>query len=100
MEVVFVRFAGHGAAPLRCPYSQKTKAMGTEYFPGIPRIACEDPQPKNPFAFKHYNPDELVEGKRMRKPTRTPTSTKTSIPSCRNYRTQLTRITSHCLASQ
>jgi xylose isomerase len=36
------------------------------YFPGIPKIQFEGPASKNPFAFKHYNPDELVEGKTMR----------------------------------
>jgi xylose isomerase len=35
-------------------------------FPNIPRIAYEGAQSKNPFAFKHYNPDEIVEGKSMR----------------------------------
>jgi len=34
-------------------------------FSHIPKIACEGPTSKNPFAFKHYNPDELVEGKSM-----------------------------------
>ncbi len=36
------------------------------YFPDIPRIQYEGPTSKNPFAFKQYNPDELVEGKTMR----------------------------------
>lgn len=36
------------------------------YFPGIPKIQFEGTSSKNPFAFKHYNPDELVEGKPMR----------------------------------
>ena len=36
------------------------------YFPEIPRIIYEGPKSKNPFAFKHYNADELVEGKPMR----------------------------------
>lgn len=36
------------------------------YFPGIPKIRFEGSSSKNPFAFKHYNPDELVEGKPMR----------------------------------
>ncbi len=40
--------------------------MSNEYFPGIGRITCEGPKSKNPFAFKHYNPDELVEGRTMR----------------------------------
>jgi xylose isomerase len=36
------------------------------YFPDIPKIEYEGPGSKNPFAFKQYNPDELVEGKSMR----------------------------------
>jgi xylose isomerase len=36
------------------------------YFPDIPKISYEGPKSKNPFAFKQYNPDELVEGKTMR----------------------------------
>mgnify|MGYP001765807095 FL=1 len=36
------------------------------YFPEIPTIVYEGPKSKNPFAFKHYNPDEKVEGKTMR----------------------------------
>jgi len=36
------------------------------YFPDIPKINYEGPQSKNPFAFKHYNPEEMVEGKTMR----------------------------------
>ncbi|HNQ88480.1 MAG TPA: xylose isomerase [Verrucomicrobiota bacterium] len=38
----------------------------TEYFPGIPRIPYEGPSSKNPLAFRHYNPEELVDGKPMR----------------------------------
>src|ERR1051325_9047408 len=34
-------------------------------FPKISKISYEGPQSKNPLAFKHYNPDELVEGKPM-----------------------------------
>ncbi|MEY3479360.1 MAG: hypothetical protein RIQ71_135 [Verrucomicrobiota bacterium] len=36
------------------------------YFPEIPAIAYEGPKSRNPFAFKHYNAEELVEGKPMR----------------------------------
>jgi len=35
------------------------------YFPDIPKISYEGPKSKNPLAFKHYNPAELVEGKTM-----------------------------------
>jgi len=40
--------------------------MSNQYFPGVPKIKFEGPKSKNPLAFKHYNPDELVEGKSMR----------------------------------
>jgi xylose isomerase len=36
------------------------------FFPDIPKITYEGPSSKNPFAFKHYNPEELIEGKTMR----------------------------------
>lgn len=35
-------------------------------FPEIDRIDYEGPDSKNPLAFRHYNPEELVEGKSMR----------------------------------
>jgi xylose isomerase len=34
-------------------------------FPEITKVQYEGPDSKNPFAFKHYNPDEVVEGKTM-----------------------------------
>ena len=33
-------------------------------FPEIDRIDYEGPDSKNPLAFRHYNPEELVEGKK------------------------------------
>jgi len=36
-----------------------------EAFPDITRIRYEGPDSKAPLAFKHYNPDEVVEGKTM-----------------------------------
>jgi len=36
------------------------------YFPDIPKITYEGPQSKNPLSFKHYNADEVIEGKTMR----------------------------------
>src|SRR5947208_15423524 len=35
-------------------------------FPKIPKIQYEGPKSRNPLAFKHYNPDELVQGKTMK----------------------------------
>ena len=40
--------------------------MTTENFPDIKSIAYEGPASKNPLAFKHYKPDEVIEGKTMR----------------------------------
>ncbi|MGQ0566933.1 MAG: xylose isomerase [Gemmobacter sp.] len=37
----------------------------TDFFAGIAPIAYEGPESANEFAFRHYNPDELVLGKRM-----------------------------------
>ncbi len=36
------------------------------YFPDVPKIQYEGPDSKNPLAFKHYNPDEIVDGKPMK----------------------------------
>ncbi|TWT62560.1 xylose isomerase [Rubinisphaera italica] len=36
------------------------------FFSEIPSIPYEGPDSKNPLAFKHYNPDEVVEGKSLR----------------------------------
>ncbi len=36
------------------------------YFPDIPKIQYEGSKSKNPFAFKQYNPDEVVAGKTMK----------------------------------
>ena len=35
-------------------------------FPSITAIRYEGPKSKNPLAFKHYNPDEVIAGKTMR----------------------------------
>jgi xylose isomerase len=37
----------------------------TDYFKGIPKIRYEGPDSSNEFAFRHYNPDEVVMGRRM-----------------------------------
>ncbi len=37
-----------------------------EYFPEIPKIPYEGSHSKNLLAFKHYNPEEVVEGKTLR----------------------------------
>ncbi len=35
------------------------------HFPKIGVIACEGPRSENPLAFKHYNPDEIIDGRSM-----------------------------------
>ncbi len=40
--------------------------MSSLAFPDIAKIPFEGPRSKNPLAFKHYDADELVEGKPMR----------------------------------
>jgi xylose isomerase len=36
------------------------------FFPAVTKIKYEGPDSKNPLAFRHYNPDELVAGKSMK----------------------------------
>ena len=36
------------------------------YFPDVPKIEFEGPETKNPLAFRHYNPEEVVGGKSMK----------------------------------
>ena len=38
----------------------------TDFFNGIPKIAYEGPESTNEFAFRHYNPDEVVMGKTLK----------------------------------
>jgi xylose isomerase len=37
-----------------------------EFFPGIDKIQYEGPTAKNPLAFKHYDPEGVVDGKTMK----------------------------------
>ncbi len=39
--------------------------MASGFFDGIDKIKFEGADSKNPLAFRHYNPDEIVMGKRM-----------------------------------
>ena len=41
-------------------------STGSEAFPGITKIRYEGPATKNMLAFRHYDPDAVVEGKTMR----------------------------------
>ena len=40
--------------------------MAKQYFPKIKQVRYEGPDSTDPFAFKHYNPDEKVLGKKMK----------------------------------
>lgn len=42
------------------------KAKSKTYFPGIERIAFEGRDSKNPLAFKHYDPNEVIDGKTLK----------------------------------
>ena len=37
----------------------------TDFFKGIPAISHEGPESPNEFAFRHYNPDAMILGRRM-----------------------------------
>jgi len=39
--------------------------MATGFFGDIAKIKYEGPESTNPLAFRHYNPDEIIMGKRM-----------------------------------
>ncbi|MQQ10162.1 xylose isomerase [Epibacterium sp. SM1979] len=39
--------------------------MSTGFFEGLPTVGYEGSDSTNPFAFRHYNPDEVILGKRM-----------------------------------
>jgi xylose isomerase len=38
----------------------------SEFFPDIPKISYGGPKSRNPLEFKHYNPDEIIDGKTMK----------------------------------
>ena len=42
------------------------KKPAKEFFAGIGKIQFEGPSSKNPLAFKHYNAEELIDGKTMK----------------------------------
>lgn len=43
-----------------------TKKFMASALPKFPKISFEGPKSKNPMAFKHYNPSEIVEGRTMK----------------------------------
>ena len=61
---------GVGLAPgtSRLSFTQETTSMA-EAFAGIAKIGYEGPQSKNMLAFRHYDPDAVVEGKTDARPS-------------------------------
>src|SRR4051812_7766773 len=56
-----------GCVPPLDPLPGPLKAGDTmAYFPEIDRVRYEGPDSNNPLGFRHYNPEEVVEGKAMR----------------------------------
>jgi len=49
---------------------KKKTSADREFFPEIQKIQFEGPGSKNPLAFKHYNPEETVEGRTMKEQLR------------------------------
>lgn len=37
-----------------------------EFYPSVPKVKYEGPKSDNPLAFKFYNPDEVIAGKKMK----------------------------------
>ena len=54
-----------GHARYRAAAGRDQGADMTDFFDGIAKIAYEGADSDNDFAFRHYNPDEVVLGKRM-----------------------------------
>jgi len=53
----------------RFPYFSPSPAGKTpmaQFFPDVPHIEYEGPKSKNPLAFKHYDPEQKVEGKKLK----------------------------------
>ena len=38
----------------------------SNYFDSIPQVTCQGPQSKEPFAFKYYDPERVIMGKKMK----------------------------------
>jgi hypothetical protein len=45
--------------------NQRSHVMSTGFFGDVTRIKYEGPESTNPLAFRHYDADEIVMGKRM-----------------------------------
>lgn len=45
------------------PFPSFAMKKSRSHFPSVPALAYEGPDTTNPLAFRHYNPDELVDGR-------------------------------------
>jgi xylose isomerase len=57
--------SGPSVSPLQRAIASKP-GDGTPFFPDVEKIKYEGPDSLNPLAFKHYNPEEVIEGKKMK----------------------------------
>ncbi|EPS67638.1 xylose isomerase [Genlisea aurea] len=55
----------NAAVPPTCPADLESSCEG-EFFPGVPNILYEGPSSNNPLAFKWYNAEEVILGKKMK----------------------------------
>ncbi len=46
--------------------AQSKSSSSSEAFPEISKIQYEGPETDNPLAFRYYNPEEMIEGKKMK----------------------------------
>ena len=40
--------------------------MSVTYFKGVNKVECEGKESDNPLAFKYYDPEKVVAGKKMK----------------------------------
>lgn len=70
--LIVVSTSSNTGAPPTCPADDiRNECRGSgewegEFFPGIPKIKYEGPSSKNILAFKWYNPEEEILGKKMK----------------------------------
>ena len=63
--------------------------MSSGYFGDIGRISYEGPESSNPLAFRHYDPDEKVLGKRMEESSFRIEESHAWLSSSHRYKTQI-----------
>ncbi|XP_039129335.1 xylose isomerase-like isoform X1 [Dioscorea cayenensis subsp. rotundata] len=57
---------GSCSANTKSQFGSSSYEWNGEFFPGIPKIKYEGPNSKNPLAYKWYNADEEILGKKMK----------------------------------